>query len=173
MRTQICTRVFSTLISWSWQARVCMRVFSILMSWSNENKSCIRLDESWQARVCIRVFLTLVFWSNENMSNIGADELTREFFESFLNSHVLVRVDKWEFSTLIHKLQPSGSTHMSWMLLLFMQTITMLLFFDRMLFQTVVNAVRNLQIEFLVSNISRSKTGRELNTRDDTRWWTA
>ena len=41
-----------------------MRVFSTFMSWSNENKSCMRVDES----------------------------LTSEsLYESFLNSHVLVK----------------------------------------------------------------------------------
>ena len=42
-----------------------MRVFSIIMSMSDENKSCMRVDES---------------------------QLTSEsLYESFLNSHVLVR----------------------------------------------------------------------------------
>ena len=84
---RVCTRVFSTLMSWSnenkscmrvnesWQARVCMRVFLTLMSWSNENKSCMKVNESWQARVCMRVFLTLMSWSNKNKSCMRVDEI--------------------------------------------------------------------------------------------------
>ena len=30
----------------SCETRVCTRIFSTLMSWSNENKSCMRVDES-------------------------------------------------------------------------------------------------------------------------------
>ena len=56
----------------SWQVRVCTRVFSTLMSWSNENKSCMRVDK--REFVPMRVLSTQMSWSNENKSFMIVDE---------------------------------------------------------------------------------------------------
>ena len=94
---------------------ICVNVVLLKPS-SNEKKSCMGIDEGWQARVFIRVFLTLMSWSNQNKSCMRVEkgefliwkfsqlscpcqtrtrvawELRKEsFYESFLNSHVLVK----------------------------------------------------------------------------------